>query len=124
MSEDSSNPPAYLIVRVNILDPVAYGEYMKHTPRAIKQYGGRFIARGAEPTTLEGEKETRRVVIVEFESEEKAKAFYHSPEYQETMKLREGKADAQLIVIGGFPIEAWNKVVESSERLASSGASD
>ncbi len=34
------------MVRVNISDPVAYRQYMRHTPRVIDRFGGRFIVRG------------------------------------------------------------------------------
>lgn len=110
-----TNTPAYIVARVDVHDWDAYREYMKHTPRVIKQYGGRMIARGAETITLEGEEEKLRMVIIEFESIEAAKGFYHSEEYKDTKKLREGGATAQFVAIDGLPIEEWNKAVEASE---------
>jgi uncharacterized protein (DUF1330 family) len=74
---------------------------MKVTPGVIARYGGRFIARGGEMLTLEGETETRRVVIIEFQTIEKAKEFYHSDEYRDTKHLRKGAATAQFLVIDG-----------------------
>lgn len=112
------NTPAYIIARVDVYDWDAYREYMKHTPRVVSQYGGRFIARGASPTTLEGQKEELRVVIMEFPSIENAKAFYNSQEYSDTKKIREGGASAQFIAVNGYPIEEWNQAVENSNKLA------
>ncbi len=92
---------AYLLGRVKITDPDRYKDYMKKTPEAIEKYGGKFIVRGGDVMTLEGEGETRRMVLIEFPSVEKAKEFYYSPEYQEAKKLREGAATGQFLVLAG-----------------------
>ena len=75
--------PAYLIARVHITDPEQYKEYTKRTPAAIASYGGRFLVRGGEIATLEGAAERDRVVVIEFPSLDRAKAFGSSPEYGE-----------------------------------------
>ena len=92
---------AYLLGRVEVTDPDRYKEYMKKTPGAIEKYGGRFIVRGGDVVTLEGPGETRRLVLIEFPSLEKAKEFYYSPEYQEAKKLRAGAASGQFLAIDG-----------------------
>jgi len=38
---------------------------------------------------------------VEFESMEKAKAFYHSPEYQAAIKVRKGAANMKFLLVQG-----------------------
>ena len=93
--------PAYVIVRVDVTDMDTYKEYTKHTPATVEQYGGKFIVRGGDVTVLEGENETRRVVILEFDTVEAATAWYHSPEYQSAKSIRVNAADAQFIVIDG-----------------------
>jgi uncharacterized protein (DUF1330 family) len=93
--------PAYLIARVEITEWARYREYMKATPAAIAAFGGKFIVRGGEITTLEGVPETRRLVIIEFPSLEQAKAFYSSPEYTRAKGLREGAAVGQFILVPG-----------------------
>ena len=80
--------PAYIVGRVTVEDWDAYGEYIKRTPKIIDQFGGRFIARGVVSEALEGKSETGRMVIIEFPSLEKAKAFYRSDAYQNTRQIR------------------------------------
>jgi uncharacterized protein (DUF1330 family) len=92
---------AYLIARIDVTDPEQYSQYIARTPGVIERFGGRFIARGGETVTLEGQEETRRIVLVEFPSLEQAKAFYRSAEYREVKKLREGAAEVHLAVVGG-----------------------
>jgi uncharacterized protein (DUF1330 family) len=43
-----------------------------------------------------------RIVVLEFPSFEAALACYRSPEYQAAKKLRDGKAEADVIVTEGY----------------------
>lgn len=93
--------PAYLIIRIQADDPSLLKNYQLATPPIIEKYHGRFLARGGAVVTLEGETETRRVVIIEFPALADAQTFYHSPEYAQARKLREGLAVAEFIAVEG-----------------------
>jgi uncharacterized protein (DUF1330 family) len=93
-------PKGYVIARVSVTDPAAYAEYAKDATVAIRQYGGRVLARGGAHEALEGEARARNVII-EFESFEQAKRYYHSPEYQAAKAKRAGAATAELVVVEG-----------------------
>ncbi len=93
--------PAYVIARVDVTDPEQYAKYRAVTPGAVAAFGGKFIVRGGAIETLEGPEETRRVVVIEFESMEKARAFYNSEKYQAAIKLRQPASDAQLVLVDG-----------------------
>ena len=41
-------------------------------------------------------------MVIEFDSFEKAKACYESPEYQEAIKLREPVSEADALIIEGY----------------------
>ncbi len=110
--------PAYIIARVDVRDWEAYREYMRHTPRVIAQFGGRFVARGGEMATLEGPTETLRIVLIEFPSMAQARAFYESPEYKRTKRLREGGGSAQFIAIDGYPAAEWERTLAESKALS------
>ncbi len=92
---------AFIVSHINVTDWNKYKEYMKVTPDIIGKFEGKFIVRGGEMMTLEGPEETRRVIIVEFPTLEKAKEFYNSQDYRDAKKLREGAATAQFIAIDG-----------------------
>jgi uncharacterized protein (DUF1330 family) len=94
--------PAFIIARVDITDREQYQHYLKAAPPVIEQYSGKVIARSEDPLTLEGPFETRRIVILQFPSVEKAKEFYNSPEYRTIRRLREGAAAGELVVIEGL----------------------
>jgi uncharacterized protein (DUF1330 family) len=94
--------PAYLIVDADVTDPEQYELYKAASPGAIAAGGGRFLVRGGELSVLEGDWSPTRVVVVEFENLEAAKAFYESPEYQAAIKLREGAARFNMIAVEGI----------------------
>jgi len=93
--------PAYVIAHVEVTDMDKYQEYIKVTPETIRKHQEKFIARGGEPVTLEGEQETRRVVILEFPTKEIAQAWYFSEEYQSAKKIRKDAALASFVVVDG-----------------------
>jgi uncharacterized protein (DUF1330 family) len=93
-------PKAYVIARVNVHDAEAYARYAALAPVAMKQYGARVLARGGRCEALEGEARARNVVL-EFNDYETAKAYFHSPEYQEARGHRLGAADFDLTLVEG-----------------------
>lgn len=94
--------PAYIIARVDVTDWERYRRYTKATPDVIARYGGRFIVRGGEIVTLEGEPEERRLVVIEFPNLARAREFYNSPDYSKVKELRAGAAIGQFLAVEGI----------------------
>lgn len=94
--------PAYVIVDVEVKDREAYEEYKKLAPPSIAMYGGKYIARGGRTEVLEGEWSPRRLVILEFESLERAREWVNCPEYAEARKLRHSSATTNMVVVEGL----------------------
>ena len=92
---------AYLVVDIDVTKPEQFEEYKKLAPAAITKYGGRYVIRGGAYETLEGDWKPQRVTVVEFESMEKGKAFYNSPEYQAAIKARAGAANMRMLLVQG-----------------------
>lgn len=92
---------AYVLVDIQVTDPVGYEEYKKLAPATVALYGGKYIARGGKTETLEGDWSPKRLVILEFESVERAKAWLNSPEYREPRKMRQQTTRTNMIVIEG-----------------------
>jgi uncharacterized protein (DUF1330 family) len=94
---------AYVIADVDVKDPVRYEDYRKMVLPTISAYGGRFLARGGAVETLEGPWRPTRLVIVEFPSLERAKAWWSSAEYADAKALRQATSHGSLIVVEGVP---------------------
>jgi uncharacterized protein (DUF1330 family) len=95
---------AYVIVNVEVTDPVRYPDYIKAAPASIAAHGGRYIVRGGRAERLEGTSwEPKRVVLLEFPSYEQAKAWWASQSYAEPKKLRQACARTEMILVEGCP---------------------
>ena len=92
---------AYVIVDIDVINPEEYQEYAKLAPASIAAYGGKYLARGGRTEVLEGNWTPKRLVILEFESVEKAKAWLESPEYQPARQMRHRTATSNMVVIAG-----------------------
>ena len=85
----------------SISNPAALAEYAKLAGPAISAAGGRFLARGTAAKAYEkGLKE--RVVVIEFDSVDKAAAAHDGPGYQAALKVLGNGADRDLRIVEGL----------------------
>ena len=92
---------AYIIVNVEVTDPTRYADYTRVVGDSLLPYGGRFLVRGGKAETLEGSLEPKRVVVLEFPSLERAKAWWSSEEYREPKAIRQRSSTTDMIVVDG-----------------------
>jgi len=92
---------AYVISDIDVQDPEGYKEYIEAAPPTVQMFGGRYLARGGPNETLEGEWQAKRLVILEFEDLQKAKAWVNSTEYAPARALRHKYAKTNMVVVEG-----------------------
>jgi uncharacterized protein (DUF1330 family) len=90
---------AYVIVEVDVQDTDRYETYKRMVPPTLAAYGGHFLIRGGEVETLEGQWRPKRLVMLEFPSAERAKAWWSSHEYAEAKALRQATAHSRMILV-------------------------
>jgi len=84
----------------SITNPTALANYAKLAGPAIEAGGGKFLVRGVPERVYEaGLKE--RVVVIEFETLEKAIATFEGERYQEAARLLAGAVDRDIRLIAG-----------------------
>ena len=92
---------AYVIFDVEVTNPVEYEGYKKLAAPTVALYGGKYIVRGGQTETLEGNWSPKRIVVLQFDSVERAKAWINSPEYSAARALRHKYAVSKAIVVEG-----------------------
>ena len=92
---------AYVIVEIEVTDPVGYEEYKKQAAASVHQHGGKYIVRGGATETLEGDWQPKRIVILEFPSVQRAKEWLNCEEYREPRKMRHRTAKTNMILVEG-----------------------
>lgn len=93
-------PDGYWIARIAVTNPEQYGAYAQALPAVVERFGGRFLVAGGRSEAVEGEAKPRNVVIA-FDDYETARACWHSPEYAEVARLREGAAAVDVVIVEG-----------------------
>jgi uncharacterized protein (DUF1330 family) len=101
-----TSPPAagarkgYWIGHVDVTDPDGYKAYMAADMAPLGKFGGRFLVRGGTREVVEG-RVRGRTVVLEFPSYEAARGCYHSVAYQAAKRLRDRKAEFDLVIVEG-----------------------
>ncbi|PCI01844.1 MAG: D-fructose-6-phosphate amidotransferase [Flavobacteriaceae bacterium] len=91
--------PALIIAEIEIHDLAQYENYKKLTPATIAAYDGKFVVRGAEAETLEGDWQAKRIVVLEFPSVARAKEWWNSDAYAAPKALRHKISTGKMIVV-------------------------
>jgi uncharacterized protein (DUF1330 family) len=94
---------AYVVVEITVKDAETYERYKLLAPPTIGLYGGRYLARGGLTEALEGAWKPTRLVILEFPSVERARAWWSSPEYAPAKAMRQASADTDMVLLEGLP---------------------
>ncbi|HTE85628.1 MAG TPA: DUF1330 domain-containing protein [Dehalococcoidia bacterium] len=93
--------PAYVIANVDVRDPEQFEEYRRLVPGTLEKYGGTYIVRGGAVEVLEGNWNPSRLVVIEFDSLERARQWHDSQEYAGPMALRHQCADTDVLIVEG-----------------------
>lgn len=95
-------PKAYILGQIDVTDHELYvGSYVPRVRASIAAFGGRFIVRGGAPMALEGDT-AGRIVVIEFDSRERALDWYNSAEYQEILQIRQVASSGTVTLLEGF----------------------
>lgn len=98
---DILNRGAFVIVEVSIHDHKEYEEYKKLTPATVTAYDGKFVVRGEQAETLEGNWQPERIVVLEFPTVERAKEWWNSDIYTKAKAIRQRASKTKMIVVQG-----------------------
>jgi uncharacterized protein (DUF1330 family) len=94
---------AYVIFYLkSIRDLAVLEEYRKIGGPTLQKFGAVFRVRRGQFEVLEGDP-VLGVVMLEFDSVERARAWYGSDEYQVALKLRLAASSSQAVLCEGLP---------------------
>jgi len=93
--------PAYMIIHAKILDREKFIKgYGAAAATLVEKFGGRYLMMASGAQVLEGDMDPdASVVISEWPDKATALRFWNSGEYAEVKKLREGIAQAKVVVV-------------------------
>ena len=85
----------------SVKNPDQFAAYAKVAPAAIQAAGGKFLVRGA-PAKVYELGINQRVVMIEFDSLDKALAAHDTPAYQEALRILGDAVERDLRIVEGI----------------------
>lgn len=89
---------SYIVVESNVLDAAKLTQYSQLAAPTVAKFGGKFIAKGASQS-LHGKQLFANKAVIEFSSEQQARDWYNSGEYQALIELRNQAMDSQFQLV-------------------------
>ena len=91
----------YAIIHDEIQDQALFSEFRRRVGPTVEAHGGRYLVRGGAIEVMDGDWVPDRIVVIEFDSVERARAWLTSPEYTEIKGIRMKAAKASVIIAEG-----------------------
>ena len=91
----------YAIIYNDIQDQALFAEFRQRVGATVEAHGGRYLVRDGAIEVMDGDWVPDRVVVIEFDSVERARAWLTSPEYTEIKQIRMKAAKASVIIAEG-----------------------
>ena len=99
-AQQAKVPPAYVIAELEVTDPATFPKYGEKVPETVAAFNGHYIVRGGKTQSLEGEP-PKRMVVIAFDSAEKARGWYDSPAYAAIKPIRQSSAKTRSFIVEG-----------------------
>jgi uncharacterized protein (DUF1330 family) len=101
-AQQEKAPPGYVISEADaILDMAAVQKYGQGVPETLAPFNHHFIIRGGKPQSLDGGEAPKGVVVIAFDSVEKAREWYDSAAYQAIKPLRQSSTKGRMFIVEG-----------------------
>jgi len=102
-AQQSKTPPGYVVAEVEVHDLDAMKTYGSKVPETLAPFNHHYVVLGNNIQALEGDPPKGGIVIIAFDSVEKARAWYDSPAYAAVRPIRQGAAKSRLYIVEGLP---------------------
>jgi uncharacterized protein (DUF1330 family) len=100
-AQPAQTRPAYVIAEVEVTDPTTLKKYSDKAPQIVASFNGRYVVRGGKVQALEGEPPKGFIVVIGFDSVEKAREWYDSPAYAAIKPFRQSSTKSRIFIAEG-----------------------
>ena len=100
-AQQSKTPPGYVVAEVTVTDLAAMQKYGEQVPETLARFNHHYVVRSSKIQSLEGEP-PKGLVVIAFDSVEKAREWYDSPAYQQIKPIRQRAANSRIFIVEGL----------------------
>jgi uncharacterized protein (DUF1330 family) len=98
-----AKPPGYYIAEIAVKDQDAYmKEFIPGATKSLQDQGGKFVIRGGKTIAAQGAAPAARVVVLQFESLDKAQAWWNSPAQKAAQAIGDKYATFRSYLVEGL----------------------
>ena len=100
-AQQVKTPPGYFIAEVEVTDPATMQKYRDKVSETLAPFNHHYVVLGHKIQALEGEPPKGGIVIIAFDSAEKAREWYDSPAYEAIKPIRQSAAKSRIFIVEG-----------------------
>ena len=94
-------PPAYVVAEVEVTDPATMQKYGAQVPATLEPFNHHYVIRSGKFQPLEGEAPEGGLVVIAFDSADKAREWWNSPAYNAIKPIRQSAAKSHIFIVEG-----------------------
>jgi len=100
-AQQVKTPPGYVIAEVEVTDRAGMQKYGEKVTETLAPFNHHYLVRGHKIQVLEGEPPKGGIVVIAFDSAEKAREWYDSPAYEAIKPIRQSSAKSRIFIVEG-----------------------
>jgi len=102
MPQQVPDAPGYIVVLGKNYEAKDMMPYVESLPPIYEKYEGNYAMMSTNVEQLEGKFDYQSILVSKWPSADKAREFWHSEEYTEAKKLRDGVGEFDIFLVEGF----------------------
>jgi len=106
--QEVKTPPVYIISEADtITDPTGIKEYAAKVNATLAPFNGHyhFVVRGGKTVSLDGDAPPKGIVVIAFDSSERAQTWYDSPAYAAIRPIRQAAAKGRMFIVESVAVQ-------------------
>jgi uncharacterized protein (DUF1330 family) len=100
-AQQAKTAPGYVVAEAEVTDAITLKKYGEKAPQTLTPFNGRYVVRGGNVQSLEGEPPKGYVVVIAFDSVGKAREWYDSPAYAAIRPIRQSSTKSRIFIVEG-----------------------
>ena len=102
-AQQAKTPPGYVVAEVEVTDPTTMQKYGEKVPETLAPFNHHYVVLSSKIQALEGEPPKGGVVVIAFDSAQKAREWYDSAAYAAVRPIRQSAARSRIFIVDGLP---------------------
>jgi uncharacterized protein (DUF1330 family) len=100
-AQQPKTPHAYVVAEVEVTDPAGMQKYGAQVPATLAPFNHHYVIRSGKFQPLEGEAPKGGLVVIAFDSADKAREWWDSPAYNAIKPIRQSAAKSRIFIVEG-----------------------